>query len=227
MEKREVIPGGWISLLWSAGSDLEVVNSARISFDKWHDTIEEGDDNLIDFLMRNRHGTPFEMIEFCFQVRAPITVIREWQRHRIASYNEMSGRYVEMQNDCYLPDHKAIRIQKGKPGNYHFEPVNETTTELEVKILMAEAYKVSYDIYQELLNRGIAKELARNVLPLGLFSEFRFKTNARSLMNFISLRNAENAMLEIRKYAEAIEEDFKEVAPITYEAFVKHGRKSP
>ena len=208
-------------------SSLYTKISDRISFDKRHDKIEKGDDSLIDFLLRNRHGTPFEFIEFAWQIRAPITVVREWQRHRIASYNEMSGRYVKMEPDMYLPAPDAIRIQRGKPGHYVFEPIQNTNIETLTINVMESAYRNAYSAYEQLLEFGLAKELARNVLPLGLFTEFRFKVNARSLMNFLSLRNADNAMLEIKKYAQALEEDFKRVAPLTFKAFKKHGRRAP
>lgn len=225
--EKEVIPGGWVKLLRSSGDDLDIVNSARISFNKWHDQMEPGDDKLIDFLLRNRHGTPFEMVEFWFQVRAPITTIREWHRHRIASYNEISGRYIKMAPDSYVPAPEAVRVQKGKPGNYTFEPVQDANIEHGVVNIFDRVYSYCYNAYEDLLAMGVAKELARNVLNLGLFSEFRFKTNARSLMNFLSLRNAPNAMYEIRQYAEAMEEDFKAVLPVTYESFIKNGRVAP
>ena len=117
------IQGGWIALLGAFGSDLDIVNSARISFNKRHEEMEKGDENLIHFLLRNRHGTTFEIPVFRFQVRAPLTVFREWQRHRISSFNEVSGRYVEMKTDSYLP--LEIRKQVGKPGNYTYETMSE------------------------------------------------------------------------------------------------------
>lgn len=224
---HKVIPGGWVKLLDNMGTDLDIVNSARISFEVTHEQLEEGDDKLIHFLLKNRHGTPFEAVEFHFQVRAPITVVREWQRHRIASYNEISGRYVKMKKDNYIPEAKAIRVQKGKPGAYHYEPVNDMNVETLVQNVFDKTYEFCYAQYEFLLSQGIAKELARNLLNLGLYTEFRFKTNARSLMNFLSLRNADNAMYEIRKYADMIERIFKEVLPITHEAFVKYGRQAP
>lgn len=188
--------------------------------------MEEGDDKLIDFLLRNRHGTPFEIPVFRFQVRAPLTVFREWFRHRISSFNEVSGRYVKMDLDSYLPLPSAVRKQIGKPGNYKFVPMEFAKAE-EVLYHMNECYNNSYNCYERLLEMGVAKEVARSVLPLGLFSEMIYQANARSLMNFMSLRSAENAMFEIRQYSLAIEEFFKEILPITYDSFIKHGRLSP
>jgi thymidylate synthase (FAD) len=221
-----MIPGGWVKLIDKMGSDLDVVNSARISYKNQHIMFEPGDDKLIGFLMKHRHGTPFEAVEFHFQVRAPISVVREWQRHRIASYNEVSGRYVKMELDSYMPARKNIRSQVGKPGHYKFIPC-EPNIKLHVETIFKETYDLCYRAYETMLEMGVAKELARNVLNLGLFTEFRFKTNARSLMNFLELRNAPNAMFEIQEYARAIEEDFKTILPITHQAFLDNGRKAP
>ncbi len=222
----ESINGGWVELLGSFGTDLDIVNSARISFNKKHEKLEDGDDKLIHFLLKNRHGTPFEIPVFRFQVRAPLTVFREWQRHRISSFNEISGRYVEMQLDSYLPAPEQIRKQVGKPGNYRYEPILGSDNNIATAILH-HSFNQSYKSYKDLLALGVAKEVARGVLPQNLFSEMIYQANARSLMNFMSLRSAENAMYEIRQYSLAIEEMFKEVLPITYEAFVKFGRVSP
>lgn len=225
--KRKVLSDGWIQLVDYMGGDIDVVNSARISYNKQHREMEKGDEGLINFLMQHRHGTPFEAIEFHFQIKAPLPVVREWQRHRIASYNEVSGRYVELALDSYIPDNGAIRTQVGKAGAYNYEKIEDENVRQHVKQLMQDTYDKCYESYKLLLDFGVAKELARFVLPQGLYTEFRFKTNARSLMNFISLRNADNAMYEIREYAKKIEESFSTVAPITCEAFIKNGRVAP
>lgn len=227
MKKIETIPGGWVALLNTMGDDLDIVNAARISFNKSHTELEEGDAQLIDFLLRNRHGTPFEMVDFMFQVRCPLTVAREWFRHRIASYNEVSGRYVVQENDNYIPNPENVRTQKGKPGRYYFEPIDDPERIRETIQTIEHCYNVCYNSYDRLLSIGVAKELARNVLPQGMFTEFRFKTNARSLMNFLSLRNAENAMWEIRQYAIAMEDMLQATLPATHASFVKHGRMAP
>ena len=208
------------------GSDLDIVNSARISFNKKHEEMEEGDDKLIHFLLKNKHGTPFEIPVFRFQVRAPLTVFREWQRHRISSFNEVSGRYVKMDLESYVPLPSAIREQKGKPGAYVFEPMEFRKAE-EVISHMIQCFNNSYNCYEMLLEMGVAKEVARGVLPQNLMSEMIYQVNARSLMNFLALRNADNAMHEIRQYAIAMEDSFKEILPVTYEAFVKYGRVAP
>lgn len=225
-QRHEVIPNGWVQLIGSMGSDLDIVNSARISYNKQHKELSKGDPKLIEYLMKHRHGTPFEAVEFHFQVKAPIFVVREWHRHRIASYNEVSGRYTELNCEAYLPAGRAIREQIGKPGAYTYQSVDHNRYHNSRK-LIEDTYNTCFKAYNELLEMGIAKEIARIILPVGLFTEFRFKTNARSLMNFLSLRNALNAMLEIRLYAEAIEEDFKAILPHTHAAFIENGRQAP
>ena len=207
-------------------SDLSVVNSARVSFAKRKDVMDESDAGLIRFLMRDRHGTPFEHNAFRFHIRCPLFVAREWFRHRISSFNEESARYHQLEGDFYVPAVEDVRSQVGKPGAYSFEPVDPDVAE-SLRTDLAEFYERTYRLYQELIERGIAKELARSVLPMGTFTQFYWTVNARSLMNFLSLRAAESAQYEIRRYAEAIEPYFAELMPVTYEAFVAAGRQAP
>lgn len=206
--------------------DLSVVNSARISLAKRSEQIEEADINLINYLMKERHGTPFEHNAFRFHVRCPIFVAREWFRHRIGSFNEFSGRYSEFTQDAYIPEADDIRTQTGKPGNYTYEPVDEHIAEEAIKQI-SDAYNKAFETYRELLAHNVAKELARIVLPVGAHTEFYWTVNARSLMNFISLRTAENAQREIRAFAIKIEEHFAEHMPHTWQAFNQHGRQAP
>lgn len=224
---KEPYPGAEVKLLSSMGDDLTIVNSARVSFNKQKDVLEEADKKLLNFLVREKHGTPLEMVEFTFHIKAPITVIRELQRHRISSFNEVSGRYVKMELESYIPNPTAIRRQEGKPGHYTFIPIDDSDIEAETIRLMTDAYERCYDAYESILDMGVAKELARHVLPLGLFSTVRYKTNARSLLNFLELRNSAQAMWEIRKIAEVVEKYFSQVLPYTHAAFVQNGRVAP
>lgn len=217
---------GFVRLDDAMASDLSVVNSARVSFAKRKEVMEESDAGLIRFLMRERHGTPFEHNAFRFHVRCPLFVAREWFRHRIGSFNEESARYHELEGDFYVPAAADVRSQVGKPGAYTFEPVDAATAEA-FRIDLGEFYERTYRLYQEFLERGIAKELARSVLPMGTFTQFYWTVNARSLMNFVSLRNAPTAQYEIRRYAEAVEPFLAELMPVTYEAFVAGGRVAP
>jgi thymidylate synthase (FAD) len=215
-----------VELLDHCGGDLAVVNAARVSFDKWKDEMDEGDEKLVAFLLKNRHGTPFEHTFFKFRVECPIFVIREWHRHRTHSYNEMSGRYTELPGHFYLPAFEDIRVQVGKPGHYTYVAADEFTCMKFIESLCL-AYEDDWKRYKRHLEWGIAKELARIHLPVGLYSKFIWSCNARSLMHFLSLRNAPQAMLEIRRCAEMAEEALKTCMPITHEAFIANNRTSP
>jgi thymidylate synthase (FAD) len=223
MEEVSVL-NGFVRLDGALATDISVVNAARVSFNTHKDVMDESDEGLIRFLMRERHGTPFEHNAFRFHIKCPIFVMREWIRHRVGSFNEMSGRYTELKEDFYVPEY--VRSQVGKPGAYRFEPV-EPLLAVAVRQDMENTYEAAYEAYRRLLNDGIAKEVARMVLPVGIMTEFYWTVNARSLMNFLSLRNSDHAQYEIREYAEAMEHVFEQEMPITYEAFVLYDRTAP
>jgi thymidylate synthase (FAD) len=188
--------------------------------------LDEADEGLIRFLLRERHGTPFEHNAFRFHVRCPIFVAREWFRHRIGSFNEFSMRYAKATNDFYVPDADDVRSQVGKPGAYTFEPVDPELAEQTREELRA-VYEQAFATYERLVEQGVAREVARVALPVGAYTEFYWTVNARSLMNFVSLRAAETAQREIRRYAEAVEQFLAQHMPITYAAFVANDRTSP
>lgn len=217
---------GFVHLDDCMADDMSVVNSARVSFGKASEGLNDADIGLIRFLMRERHGTPFEHNTFRFHVRCPIFVAREWFRHRIGSFNEFSGRYAEMPNMAYQPAAEDLRTQVGKPGSYTFEPISETIGS-EVSTIIDSAYKAAWDAYEKLLSLGLAKELSRSVLPLGSYTEFYWTVNARSLMNFLSLRTADTALREIRDYAVEIERHFSGQMPHTYKAWIDFEKVCP
>ena len=204
-------------------TDLSVVNAARVSFARRKEEMDDADAGLIRFLMREEHMTPFEHNAFRFHIRCPIFVAREWFRHRIGSFNEFSMRYARATDDFYVPEPEDVRSQVGKPGAYSFEPVDpelaETTREE-----LRRVYEDAYATYERLVEQGVARELARSVLPVGAYTEFYWTVNARSLMNFLRLRNAETAQREIQRYADACERFLAELMPITYAAFAEFGR---
>ena len=171
-------------------------------------------------------NTPFEHNAFRFHIRCPIFVAREWMRHRVGSFNEFSMRYAKATDDFYVPDPEDVRTQVGKPGSYTFEPVDPELAERTREELRA-VYDAAYETYERLVEAGVARELARCVMPVGAYTEFYWTINARSLMNFLSLRNAETAQREIRRYAEACERFLEQHMPVTYEAFVANGRVAP
>src|SRR5918992_254725 len=222
----DVLDHGFVRLDDAMADDLSVVNGARVSFARQKAEMDDSDVGLIRFLMRDRHGTPFEHNAFRFHVRAPIFVAREWFRHRIGSFNEFSMRYAKATDEFYVPEPEDVRSQVGKPGAYSFEPVADEVAEATRDELRG-VYEAAYTAYERLVELGVARELARAVLPVGAYTEFYWTVNARALMNFLSLRAAEAAQREIRSYAEACERFFAERMPVTHEAFVASGRVAP
>jgi thymidylate synthase (FAD) len=221
-----VLDHGFVRLDDAMADDLSVANSARVSFGRRKEELDDADRGLIKFLMRDRHGTPFEHNSFRFHIRCPIFVAREWFRHRIGSFNEFSMRYAKATDDFYVPEADDVRSQVGKPGAYSFEPVDAELAE-ETREQLREVYETAYAAYTELVEKGVARELARSVLPVGAYTEFYWTVNARALMNFVSLRADETAQREIRRYADAVERFLAERMPVTYEAFVANDRTAP
>jgi thymidylate synthase (FAD) len=221
-----VLDHGFVRLDDAMADDLSVANGARVSFARRKEELDESDEGLIRFLLRERHGTPFEHNAFRFHVRCPIFVAREWFRHRVGSFNEFSLRYAKATDDFYVPEPEDVRSQVGKPGAYSFEPVSDELAETTREQLQA-VYETAFRTYEQLVELGVARELARAVLPVGAYTEFYWTVNARSLMNFLSLRNSETAQREIRRYAEACERFLEEKMPVTYAAFVANNRTAP
>jgi thymidylate synthase (FAD) len=221
-----VLDHGFVRLDDAMASDLSVVNAARVSFARRKEEMDEADEGLIRFLMRDRHGTPFEHNAFRFHIRAPIFVTREWMRHRVGSFNEFSMRYARATDEFYVPEPDDVRTQVGKPGAYSFEPVSPELAEQTREELRA-VYEQAFATYERLVEQGVARELARSVIPVGAYTEFFWTINARSLMNFVSLRAAETAQREIRRYADACERFLAERMPVTHAAFVAAGRVAP
>jgi thymidylate synthase (FAD) len=227
-----------VELVKASASDADVIWAARVSTAGEQSLDEIGEDparsaGLINYLARERHGSPFEHTSMTFFISAPIFVFREFMRHRIASYNEESGRYRELSPVFYVPDADRKLIQIGKPGAYTF--VDGTKEQLEItEAAMKEAYTLAYQQYQVMLDAGIAREVARAVLPVGLYSSMYVTMNARALMNFLSLRTAREGshfpsypQREIEMVAEKMEVEFARLMPLTHAAFEKSGRVTP
>ena len=221
-----VLDHGFVRLDDVMASDLSVANAARVSFARRKEEMDDADAGLIRFLMRERHGTPFEHNAFRFHVRCPIFVAREWFRHRVGSFNEFSMRYAKATDEFYVPAVEDVRSQVGKPGAYTFETVDLKLAE-EARDQMRAVYEAAFATYERLVEQGIAREVARAVLPVGAYTEFYWTLNARSLMNFVSLRAAETAQREIRRYAEAVERFLEQHMPVTHAAFVANDRTAP
>lgn len=192
----------------------------------WTPCLASRDAGLINYLMRERHGTPFEMVQLKFRVKAPIGVIWEWVRHRIASYNIMSTRYVEWNVDWYTPQAEQWREQVGKPGHYEFVPLVGADLD-NAKSRYQEAMQSAFEYYGMLLDSGLAKEVARNVLPMGAMTEMIWSVNLRSLFNFLSLRTAPPALEEIRICANMVQDLTKLVVPETMQMWLRHEKGTP
>lgn len=215
--------------------DSDVVQAARVST-QGIDSLTDGGkpEGLINFLMRDRHGSPFEHTSFTFLVEAPIFVAREHMRHRAGwSYNEESGRYKELAGVFYFPPGSRELQQVGKPGAYTFETGTVEQWNA-VDNEFKDTYAIAYGSYLAMLNKGIAREVARMVLPVGIFTSYYATCNARSLMHFLSLRTKkENAQVpsfpqrEIEMVAEQMEKAFRVAMPLTHAAFEKNGRVAP
>lgn len=221
----DILDNGEIELLNCMASDIDVVNAAKVSFATYVKELDESSIGLIKYLMRNKHATPFEHCVFKFRIKAPIFVTREWMRHRWSSFNEMSMRYHQPVNiDYYTPSYDKIRKQIGKPGAYSFEEITDPEVKDAFYSIFQESILQADEAYYKLIELGVAKEIARCVLPVTQYTEFIWTVNARSLINFISLRNESNAQYEINEYAKVIEDIFQEKMPVSYEAFIESGR---
>ena len=216
-----------VELVKSSASDADVIWAARVSTAGDKSLEDVGADpakseGLINYLARERHGSPFEHTSMTFFISAPIFVFREFMRHRIASYNEESGRYRELRPVFYVPSKDRKLVQVGKPGAYSF--VEGTTEQYQMTVdAIKETCTLAYENYQKLLTAGVAREVARAVLPVTLYSSMYVTMNARALMNFLSLRTAREGshfpsypQREIEMVAEKMEAEFAKLMPITY-----------
>lgn len=234
-----------VELVRSSAHDSDVLFAARVST-QGEQTLEDSlnspesleenakrDRGLINYLMRDRHGSPFEHNSMTFYVQAPIFVFREFMRHRIASYNEESGRYRELRPVFYVPGPDRNLVQQGKPGAYEFVAGTPEQTALTVEATQR-AVTVAYEEYERMLAAGVAREVARGVLPVATYSSMYVTMNARSLMNFLSLRTKREGthfpsfpQREIEMVAEKMEAFWADLMPLTYGAFNDHGRVAP
>jgi len=218
-KETKVLDHGFVRLVDSMGNDETITNSARISYGKGTRSVNDNR-NLIRYLMRHQHMTPFEMCQFTFHIKAPIFVARQWMRHRMASYNEYSGRYSVMSDDFYLPDVERINTQsKDNKQGTSKEQGFSINARRQLRSWMKDEQETANEMYQYYIDSDVARELSRINLPVSNYTEFYMSMNLRSLFNFIQLRLDDHAQYEIRVYAEAIYEMIKEVVPIASEAF--------
>ena len=208
---------GFVRLVDSMGGDNAIVQAARVSYGKGT-TKKSQDRGLIRYLMRHRHSTPFEMVEFKFHAKMPIFVARQWVRHRTANINEYSLRYSEARDDFYFPDLDNIKFQSSINKQGRGKEVSQKIKEKVIKYFK-EISKRSFEMYDELNNDGVARELARAILPVNLYTEWYWKNDLHNLLHFIGLRSDSHAQYEIQVYSDAMSLSVKNVAPYAWEAY--------
>ena len=208
---------GFVRLVDSMGGDDAIVQSARVSYGKGTSKVSQ-DRGLIRYLMRHRHTTPFEMVEFKFHCKMPIFVARQWVRHRTANINEYSLRYSEARDEFYLPESDNIEFQSSINKQGRMGKVDEELKK-KVQSYFKEISDRSFEIYCELNEAGVARELARAILPVNLYTEWYWKNDLHNLLHFIGLRSDGHAQYEIRVFSDAMASFVKKVAPFAWEAY--------
>ncbi len=220
-EAVPVLDKGFVRLVDYLGGDARIVQAARVSYGEGTKTVRE-DRALIDYLMRNKHTSPFEQVIFTFHVKMPIFVARQWIRHRTARLNEISGRYSVMKDEFYVPQPDEVRFQskRNKQGGADDEVPADLRGAV-IDRLTAEQSDI-YGSYEGLLEDGIARELARVNLPLALYTEMYWQIDLHNLFHFLRLRMDWHAQYEIRVYGDAMATMVQAVAPMAYAAFEEH-----
>jgi len=226
MEKIDVLPcvdgePGFVRLVDSMGDDLSIVRSARVSYNAdWREGDEKKDEKLIQYLWKNKHTSPFESVIFTFEVKAPIFVFRQWHRHRTWSYNEISGRYTELDEGFYVPDLKNITTQSS--SNKQMRTTEEHPFSQILGKSIELSCKDSFKVYKRLIESNCPRELARTVLPLSTYSRMFATVDLHNLFHFLKLRLHEHAQMEIRVYAKAMIDLITPIVPRAVKAFIEN-----
>lgn len=221
MDRVEVLDHGFVRLVDHMGSDLSVSRAARVSYDAaWRAGEDQGsDERLIGYLWKNRHTTPFEAVQFTFEIKAPIFVFRQWHRHRTWSYNELSARYRELPEEFYVPDIDKIGVQS---SNNKQARIMENGKPLEAAMAQSrirEVAGIAFDRYRSMIADGIPRELARSVLPVGTYSHMFASVDLLNLLKFLTLRCDAHAQYEIKVYADAMRELIRPIVPVCVKAW--------
>lgn len=219
---KKVLDHGFVRLVESMGSDLSIVRNARVSYDaEWRTGEDDGKDaKLINYLLKNKHTSPFESCLFTFDVKAPMFVLRQWHRHRTWSYNEISARYAELPEEFYVPELNQITTQSESNKQMRTDQQNPHAAEIADKIRKQNTE--AYITYKRLIEQGCPRELARSVLPVGTYSHMFATVDLHNLFHFIHLRLHSHAQYEIRVYAQAMLELIEPIVPVSTKAFRQH-----
>jgi thymidylate synthase (FAD) len=231
-----VLDHGFVRVIDYMGNDHAITQAARVSYGKGTKIISQ-DKGLINYLMRHRHTTPFEMCEIKYHIKLPIFIARQWIRHRTANVNEYSARYSILGKEFYIPEPDQLALQSNINRQGRGETLSAEESVRVLELLRADSER-AYDHYQEMLNEnehgeilnpersGLTRELARMNLTLNYYTEWYWKTDLHNLLHFLSLRADAHAQYEIRVYAETMLETVKRWVPIAYEAFMKYNKNA-
>jgi len=219
---RKVLDHGHVRLVESMGSDLSIVRNARVSYDaEWRAGDDDGKDaKLLNYLLKNKHTSPFESCVFTFDVKAPIFVFRQWHRHRTWSFNEISARYAELPEEFYVPELEQITTQSA--SNKQMRTAEQNQSAEEIRRTISVAGQVAFADYKRMIALGCPREIARSVLPVGTYSHMFATCDLHNLFHFLKLRLHSHAQYEIRVYADAMLELIEPIVPISVAAFREH-----
>lgn len=213
----QVLDKGFVRMVDYYGSDSRIVQAARVSYGEGTKTVSQ-DGALIDYLLRHQHTSPFEQVVFTFHLKMPIFVARQWVRHRMGRMNEVSGRYSIMKDEFYVPENSCISKQSTNNKQGRGEVFEEQQAK-EFQAEFIEGQQKAYEVYKGMVEKGIAREIARINLPLALYTEFYWQMDLHNLFHFLKLRLDSHAQYEIRLYAEKILEIIKTVCPMAVSSF--------
>ncbi len=224
VNKIDVLPcengePGFVRLVDHMGNDLSICRSARVSYNAdWRSDVNENNDiKLINYLWKNRHTSPFESVNFTFEVKAPIFVLRQWHRHRTWKYNEISARYTELNEGFYVPEVDQITTQSKSNKQMRTGEIHPEASVIRSSILVA--CNEAFSVYREMIKKGCPRELARSVLPVSTYSRMFATVDLHNLFHFLKLRLHEHAQYEVRVYAEAMLKLIQPIVPVAVEAF--------
>lgn len=220
MDAIPILDHGYVALLDHMGTDIDIVNAARISFNRESSSLDDRDRKLLRYLWEHQHTSPFEMVEFKFIVKCPIFVARQWMRHRTWSYNEVSRRYTEDEIEFYIPDKDWLRQQSDNDRQASVE-ADENLDSLMAWLRIVGSRDRSYETYDDLLRDGLCREQSRMVLSLNMYTTFIAKVDLANLLHFIDLRFDPHAQWEIQQYGEAIAEMIGNIVPETMNVFME------
>lgn len=212
----KVLDHGYVRYIDHMGTDARILEAARVSY-KSKGKGEEADKKLLTYLWKNRHTSPFEMCKLTLNIKMPIFIMRQYVRHRMQNLNEVSARYTELPNEFYLPTEWRAQDTKNKQGSVAQKFTQEQEKLFTLKLL--NHCEESYALYQWMIGEGVAREMARMVLPVNIYTEIYTCWDLKNLLHFVSLRDDSHAQLEIQQYGKAIKEILTDLFPWTMEAY--------